>query len=113
MSLVFIFQELLCLNCLKGGGNKKSLFSKETPSNSSNQQAVTYERASPISPRQHPGPLYLLDFGLHSGGTGGQLVESAGDLRGFHSSQGIADGLDRLDHPVGLQREIPLREATL
>lgn len=49
-------------------------------------------------------------MGLHSGRAGGQLVESVGDLRGFHSGKGIADGLDGLDHPVGLQWEVPISQ---
>lgn len=52
---------------------------------------------------------YLLNLRLHAGGAGGQLVESTGDLGGLHGRQGVADGLDGLDHPVSLQREVPLR----
>lgn len=51
---------------------------------------------------------YLLNFRLQAGGAGGQLVEGTGDLGGLHGSQGVADGLDGLDHPVSLQREVPL-----
>ena len=30
------------------------------------------------------GPRYLLNFWLHAGGAGGQLVEGVGDLRGLY-----------------------------
>lgn len=62
-----------------------------------------------FSPPFAPPCPYLLDFGLHAGGAGGHLVEGGRDLLGLDGGQGVADGHDRLDHSLCLQREVSLR----
>lgn len=66
------------------------------------------KRGFPSAPT--PGFLspYLLDFGLHAGGAGGHLVEGCCDFLRLNGSQGVADGHDRLDHPLCLQWEVSL-----